>query len=133
MSDVVWQALIGAVATVVLAYLQVRNGQKVDAAGEQNKKASDAAAGKAEEVKEALDKHTVKTDQKLDGIAETSDRTHALVNNAMAVQLRLNATTARRLAELTKDQKDVDAADAAEKLVAVHQERQAASDALGPH
>ncbi len=46
--------------------------------------------------------------------------THVLVNNNMAVQLRLHAATARRLAKLTNDIVDMEAADLAENLAREH-------------
>ncbi len=47
-------------------------------------------------------------------------QTHTLVNSNMAVQLRLHATTARRLANLTNDVVDMETAHLAESLAKEH-------------
>ena len=88
-----------------------------------NKKASDAAAA-AQEVKEDL-AHVTKTTKDMLGdaalqiksIKSTGETTHGLVNNAMSKQLQLTARSLRRIAELTKDPKDIEAAQAAEFLI----------------
>lgn len=66
---------------------------------------------------------------KLNAIAKTSNATHDLVNSASLVQLKLYAVAARRLAGLTNEEADIDAAKQAEKLVAEHTAKQAAVDA----
>jgi hypothetical protein len=44
-----------------------------------------------------------KNAEKIDRIAQVSDNTHTLVNNAMGAQLKLNATTTQALANATHE------------------------------
>jgi hypothetical protein len=122
MSDVTWQALIAAVVTVVLAYMQKR-GQTAA------KESADAAAQHADEVKAALKKSTEANTGKLDGIAKEVNSTHVLVNSARGQLLKLYATAARSLADRTQDPKNIQAAVDAEHELAEHVSRQAAMDA----
>lgn len=66
---------------------------------------------------------------KLRSIGKTADATHTLVNSAMSTQLKLNAVMSRRLANMTKNQTDRDAAALAEKLYEDHEVRQRIVDA----
>ena len=84
-SDIVWQAIIGGIVTLLLAWMNLRLGR----------------------------------------IAKTGEKTHALVNSASLVQLRLYAVSARRIAELTNSEVDLAAALAAEKLVSDQEAKQA--------
>jgi hypothetical protein len=101
---------------------------------ETNKLAKTAAvkveevATKAEKVKQTLDESTKRTDGKLDNLAKTTDATHVLVNSASLVNLRLYAVAARRIATLTNDQADLEAAVLAEKLVTEHEKKQRTVD-----
>jgi hypothetical protein len=90
-------------------------------------KAADAAQ-KVEDVKDSLDERNTVTNTKLDGLAKVADATHTLVNSNMGAQLKLNAVVTRRLADLTQDPTDHDAAALADKLLAEHQEKQAIVD-----
>lgn len=65
---------------------------------------------------------------RLGKIATVAATTHELVNSASLVQLRLYAVSARRVAELTGNARDIDAAMAAEKLVEEHEARQKKAD-----
>lgn len=65
---------------------------------------------------------------KLEAIAKVSEATHTLVNSNMGAQLKLTAVATRRLAALTNDQADLDAADLADKLLAEHEAKQAVVD-----
>jgi hypothetical protein len=87
------------------------------------------AAQKVEAVKQTLASNNVITNQRLDGIADVGHKTHTLVNNAMGVQLKLNAVMARRLATMTRETADVAAAKAADDLYAEHMAKQAKVDA----
>jgi hypothetical protein len=80
------------------------------------------AAQKVEAVKVALEASNRVSSKKLDDI-------HTLVNNNMAIQLKLNAVTLRRMAGLTQEVGDIEAAAAAEKLYAEHMAKQALVDA----
>lgn len=87
------------------------------------------AAQKVESVKQTLAASNLATNQRLDGIADVGHKTHTLVNNAMGVQLKLNAVIARRLSNMTHEAGDVEAAIAAEALYAEHMAKQAKVDA----
>ena len=113
-SDVVWQALIGAVVTVVLAYMQMRTRNAV-------KDSSTAAGETAANVKSALAGHTMLIDEKLNDI-------HTLVNSQRGATLLNLAMTARAKAVITNEPADITAADAAESEYAHHQRQQRAVD-----
>jgi len=81
------------------------------------------------EVKSALEIHNNRMDNKMDTLQATSDATHTLVNNAMAVQLRITAIALRRLAELTNSPTDIQAATEADKFLEIHMAKQAQVDA----
>lgn len=102
-SDVVWQAIIAAVVTLALAYMNQRT-----------KNAVVEAAVSANNYKKD-------TDDQLKVI-------HALGNSQMGAQKRLLAVTARAKAHITNDPIDVKAAEAAETELASHEVRQASAD-----
>lgn len=54
---------------------------------------------------------------------------HTLVNSRMGAQLGFTATALRRIADMTKNKKDEEAATQAEKLLEEHTEKQAIVDA----
>lgn len=100
----------------------------------------DEAAVKVEKVKMALKTENARTDGKLnellnkaDASARTGDATHALVNSAMIRQLQLHAVMARRMAEITGEQADRDAAVAAEQAYEQQKMKQATLDAGGAY
>jgi hypothetical protein len=62
--------------------------------------------------------------RKLAKVEKTGDQTHALVNSASLVQLRLYAVAARRIAELTGDNDDIEAAKLATTLAREHELKQ---------
>lgn len=101
--DVVWQAIIAAIVTLVLAWM--------------NNRTKDAVIG----VGILAINNKEDTDKKLDII-------HALGNSQMGAQKRLLATTARAKAHITKDEIDIKAADNAEKELTAHEARQAVAD-----
>ncbi len=117
----VWLALIDLVKTaavvlapVFLAYI----------AWQQRKQATEVR-----QVKEDLrDTNAVQSD-KLDSMAKVNNATHALVNSAMGVQLKLTALALGRVADMTHSPADVRAADEAERLYEEHAAKQAAADA----
>jgi nitrogen fixation/metabolism regulation signal transduction histidine kinase len=117
MSDIVWQALIAAGVTLVLAWMNQRTKNAVTSA-------ADKAATKVEEVKDTLESHNEASADKLAEMAEVGEATHTLVNSAMGAQLRLHAATARALAEQTHLPAHTAAADLAEKLLAQHEAKQ---------
>lgn len=87
------------------------------------------AAEQREQVKTTLAVNEAKSDRKLAKIEATGEKTHTLVNSNMGAQLKLNAVATRRLADLTKDQDDINAANLAAKMLKEHEGRQAVVDA----
>ncbi len=98
MTDVVWNGMIAGIVTLGLAWIQYRNSQ------------AQAVASMA----------AAKMAAKLNVIEKTGDVTHKLVNNAMAVQLKLNASVTKRLAIMTRDPEDEAVADQSEKMLREH-------------
>ena len=88
LSDVVWQAIIAGVVTVILSYIA---------------------------LKQTL---------LLQKIKQTGDAVHTLTNNAMSVQLRLNAELSVWKASQTHLQVDKAAAEIAIKLLQEHDKQQ---------
>ena len=70
----------------------------------------------------------VKISHATQDVKTTGEAVHVLVNNNMGIQLALNASVTRRLANLTGDPTDSAAADAAEKLYREHVSKQAVVD-----
>jgi hypothetical protein len=66
--------------------------------------------------------------KKLDRISETGEKTHTLVNSNMGAQLKLNATVTHRLAMLTGDPVDEEAAVLSKKMLDEHEAKQAVVD-----
>lgn len=87
------------------------------------------AATKIKEVASALADSTTATDTKLDQIAKTGEDTHTLVNANMGAALNVNRISTRRLADITKDAADIEAADKADELYRAHEAKQATVDA----
>jgi len=117
-----------AVATSVSAYYSHKD--KKEAAADRQ-----VVASNAEQVKVTLEASTeeAKTHQHalqsaIKRISDVADDTHTLVNNNMAIQLRLTAVSARALANITKDKDHVRAAEEAELALADHMRKQAAVD-----
>jgi hypothetical protein len=94
---VLWQAVIAAVVTIVLAVVPLLVAKNTNA--------------------------------KIAEIAVVADQTHILVNSNMERQLRVSAIALRRVAELTKDKADIEAAHEATLLLTEHMKRQATIDA----
>ena len=91
-SDLIWQALIAACVTVVLAIF------------------------------------VSMTQVKLAQIQKVGVDTHTLVNKNYGIQLKLTEIALRRVADYTKDPKDMEAAEEAGRLYAEHMARQAIVD-----
>lgn len=115
MSDIVWQALIAAAVTIILAYLQMYTARR--------------AAVKVEEVKEVLASAESATAAKLTEIVDMGVSNHTLLNSSMATALRVGMIALRRVAELTRHPDDVAAAELAEKSYHEHEAKQARVDA----
>lgn len=104
-SDVVWQALIAAAVTIILAWMQQR------------------AANRVSEVKTTLQQSNTRQEGKLDDI-------HRLVNKPLATALKAVALAYRERAERPgATEGDKVAADAAERDYREHERKQALVDA----
>jgi hypothetical protein len=112
--DVVWQALIAGVVTVLIGWMQARTKSAVD-----------------ESAKQA-DAQAAATGAKMDGLAKVADATHTLVNSNFGVQLKISALALHRVAELTGHPDDKAAAEIAEKAYQEHLAKQAVVDAAVP-
>jgi hypothetical protein len=148
-SDVVWQAIIAGVVTVVLTYMAQRGKKATEDTGKATKDAvletAKVAAVKVEEVKETAKVAAVKVDEvkvalkenaditveKLDSIVKTGEAnarvgqmTHALVNSAMLEQKRMYAVKCEAMASKTGDQVDVVEAKAAREAYDEHRRKQ---------
>lgn len=87
------------------------------------------AVDKADEVKATLEASNEVGNRKLDELAEIARTTHGLVNGNMGIQLRLNRTLSSRIADLTGEPADRDAAELADRLYAEHVSKEAANAA----
>jgi len=108
--DVVWQALIAGVVTIILAWMQQRTRAVVQATAK-------AAAAEVSEVKETLAETTKNQDGKLTAI-------HTLVNSNRGETLLIASVALDRVAQLTGHPKDVEAAVVARKLLQEHEAQQ---------
>ena len=90
---------------------------------------SETTEQKVAEVKSDLAASDAKTVAQLNKMEVTGEKTHILVNSNMGVQLKLSAAALRRLANLTSDPDDVEAATLAETMLAEHNKKQAIVDA----
>lgn len=90
--------------------------------------AADDAALKVDEVKEDLRENTVASAQSMADLKKVTKDVHTLVNANMGAQLKISALALRRVADLTKHQDDVAAAELAEQLLTAHNEKQAVVD-----
>lgn len=108
------QVVLG-LGLALIAWLQQRSARKAEKA--------------TELVKETLAQNTQATDGKLAGLADVAAKTHLLVNSAMAAALKSTAVALRRIAEITKDPADLQAAEVAELASGEHAVKQAAVDA----
>ncbi len=109
-SDVVWQSIIAAICTIILGYFQYRAAQKV------------------KEVKRDLDVHNEAVGGHMEEMARVGRSTHALVNSAMAAQLRLAAMKARALADVQPTKDNIRDAELAETLLVEHIRKQEVAD-----
>jgi hypothetical protein len=91
-----------------------------------------AVKNQAEEAAKLLVQSTSINAEKLDAMALVGEKTHALVNSAMAAQLKIAAVALRRIANDSKNVDDIAAAELAEKNLFDHQEKQKAADAAHP-
>ena len=125
--NALWNAVMIGVMTAVLGYFQTQTRDAVDKKGEEAAVAAEQARSKAAEaatavrqVKTTLSAANKSQDTKLDNIATTTDASHMLLNGNMETQLKLNAVAMRRIAQLTNNPVDAEAAELAEKALADH-------------
>jgi hypothetical protein len=125
---------------------QIRNSAKLDVAAqkvdvaavktEEVKQALAKSDKKVEEVKQALLVSDKKTDVQMADLAKVATATHTLVNNKMAIQLKISATALRQVANLMKAsstsgwQEAEKAAGDADALLADHEAKQDKVDAV---
>jgi hypothetical protein len=139
-SDIVWQAVIGAVVTIVLAWMQRQTQIAVAQTGKKTQETvtetATAAAEKVAEVKVHLETVTAKNEekaavveQKIDEIAKVGKISHDLANSAMASQKRMMADVSKAKADESGSPTDRALADAAETAYQAHIAGQEASDA----
>lgn len=96
---ILWQAIIAAIVTISLAYLQRNTDAKVE-----------------------------RTNEKVDRVEKTGASTHALVNSKFGAVLRALAANLRNTANRTGDPADIKAANEAEQDYKDHQAGQKRAD-----
>ena len=89
------------------------------------------AVRKAEDTARTVEQSQSRLEDKIDGLVKVADGIHSLVNSTYLVQLRISAVFARRIADMTGQQRDRDVADDADRMVQEQVEREckAAKDA----
>lgn len=132
MSDSFWAnfpatllALGTFVGVIVTAWLQVKAAGKTEAVRTDLAASTKASSDQMKVVSTAL----IETKQIVGETKVLGEQTHILVNERMAIQLRLSARSARRTADLTKDPEDERLALEAEKLLREHMAQQQLVDA----
>jgi hypothetical protein len=91
--------------------------------------ATQAVAEKADQVKATLATSTSEAVRRMDDLATVAQSSHAFLNSLRGELLKTNMVTTKRLAEYTKEQADIDAAEAARSAFENHQAGQVAVDA----
>jgi len=61
---------------------------------------------------------------RLESVAKTTESVHILVNSSMSAQLRISALALRRIAGMTSNKTDIEAAELAERLFQDHERKQ---------
>jgi hypothetical protein len=104
MTEVAWVALVPILVTMASSILAAAGSRAAARLAGENQKRADA-------------------------LAVVVRDTHTLVNNNMAIQLRLNKVVTRRLADVTRDPQDEQVADEAAGRYDDHMKKQAKVDA----
>ena len=112
----IFQSLQQAKAAVKVEEVALQAKTVVSNTEEVAKLAKDTAA-KVETARKLLEKNTQATAEVLGSLADVTTATHILVNSKMTEQLKLTADVSRRLANLTENKEDEQAAEKAEGLV----------------
>ena len=111
--------ITGCIATLIsgmLTYLMARLNVKANIAAVATEKAAHAAA----HVRDTLRTTNSIADDKLNSIADTSEKVLERVNGQTRAQLEQNARTARLLAVVTNEGEHKEAARAADEALAAH-------------
>lgn len=103
----IWEAIIGGIVAIFLGYIQLQTLLAVNGA-------VTTSTQNAKQIQE---------------VQVTTEKTHKLVNSQSLVAAELHAVTAKRLAEITKDPRDLASAELAEKVVVEQREKQARAEA----
>lgn len=114
--------IIGFCSLICVSLLGLLQQQRVAVKAEE-------VADKVEQVQTVLQMTDAETRIKLNSLVKVADDTHTLVNNNMAIQLRLNAELSKWKADQTKKVEDIEAATMAEKLYTEHEGKQRVVDA----
>lgn len=124
--DPVWTVLIvGAFGILnIFAAWWMKRQDRQDA-----EKREDRLATATNDVATTLKATNTSFGEQLDSIAKTGEDTHTLVNANMGAALNVNRISTRRLADITNNQADIEAADKAEELYLAHERKQATVDA----
>lgn len=105
------------IAIIIAAVIQQLNNMKANRERAEVKE-------KVEAVKVAVSEETTKNAVKLESIAKTAESVHILVNSSMSSQMKISSVALRRLADITKHNEDVVAAELAERLYKEHEYKQ---------
>jgi hypothetical protein len=116
--------IIGIVTSVITLICTIFTGIMAYLMAQLKVKATEAAV-EVKNVANKLDSTTTATETKLNSIAKVQDSTHALVNSAMTVQLKLLANSLKRIADLTNDPQDIKAALEAQEAFELREREQA--------
>jgi hypothetical protein len=125
-------SLVGTVMTGVIAVFMAKvsnNTGKSVANSETTKVAAVETAKKVEAVRTDLEQARSVADEKMDGLAKVAHDTHVLVNNNMAVQLKLGMELSEFKATTTQRPEDIQAAKLARSMYEEHVKKQAIVDA----
>ena len=117
-------SLFGSLQQAAVAERQAAETAKVAAKVEESTNANNVTAASVANMETA----GITRDEKLDRMTVLGEATHTLVNSKMGAQLLLNTIATRRLADLTKEPVDIQAADIASELYKDHQSKQAIVD-----
>lgn len=135
-SELTWQAIIGGVVTIVLAWMQYHTRQTVQDTAQRAKVRVQRVKAKVEEVEKAVeavqetvDRTEVKTLEHLESLGRVTTDTHTLVNSNMGIQLEAVARALREIANMRGGPGDEAAAEQAEQAYQDHESKQGIVDA----
>jgi len=120
--------VIGTVIAGYIAYKMAQLKTQQDVAVQK----VDAAAVEVKAVKDTLKVETQSQKQQLSDIAEVGNLTHKAVNSDKLIHARLAAAMSHRLAAMSGDKADIEAAKVAEEYLAICEAAQGAANAKVP-